>query len=215
MSMTPNNSTSVLCWPKKVLSADDLRRHLTSQRELLLLPRTVITPLALDELRAKGIRVQWQASPGMNDAIPGGPSAKWYYAQETPDTMISLVMHALEREGVQVAYIAPGLPWVSAIASYAEMLVSNKSGGIAFVREPSLVCCIANKIAGIRAASVHSVPSIAATKKALGPNLFALDQSGKTFFELRQMLRTITADAPKCGDDIAKTLSELDGHAHR
>ena len=95
------------------------------------------------------------------------------------------------------------------------MLVTNNAGGIAFVREPALICCIANKIAGVRAAAAHNVMNIATMMKTLGPNLFALDETGKTYFELRQMLRTIIAHAPTCGDDLAKTLQELDGHAHR
>lgn len=213
MSMTPNISTSVLCWPNKVLSADDLRRHLTSQRELLLLPRTIITPLALDELKAKGIRIQWQASPGLNEAKPGDRTTKWFYAQENVDTMIAVLTQALARDGIALTpfEMANG-PW---IVRLAERIMTNNAGGIAFVREPALTCCIANKIAGIRAAAAHSVPNVTSIKKTLGANLYAIDHVGKTFFELRQMLRAITADAPKCGDDLAKTLQELVGHAHR
>jgi hypothetical protein len=213
MSTAPNSSTKVLCWPKKLLSADDLRRHLTSQREVLLLPRTIITPLAVDELKAKGVRIQWQSSPGLNDAIPGGPPSKWFYAQEKHGTIIHSILQALARDGVVLtSYEITQAPW---ILRFAELLVTSQSGGVALVREPALVCCIANKIAGIRAASVNNVPNVASAKKTFSPNLFALDQTGKTFFELRQMLRTITADAPTCGEEIAKTLQELDGHAHR
>lgn len=213
MSIVPNNVTNVLCWPKKLLSADDLRLHLTNQRELQLLPRTIITPLAVDELKAKGIRVVWQVSPVMSAANGGVESNRWFYAQEKHDTMISSVLQALSREGIVLSPLEtmPG-PWV---VRFAELILANHAGGVAMVREPGLICCIANKVAGIRAASVHDVPQVASVKKSMGANLFAMDGAGKTFFEVRQMLRTITASAPTCGEGVAKTLSELDGHAHR
>ena len=53
MSANQDNADAhVLHWSGKLLSADDLRKHWNSQRELVLSRQTLITPLALDELRA-------------------------------------------------------------------------------------------------------------------------------------------------------------------
>ena len=41
----------VLRWTGKLLSADDLRRHLKGQRELIVQRQTIVTPLAVDELK--------------------------------------------------------------------------------------------------------------------------------------------------------------------
>src|SRR5437763_6670121 len=91
----------VLCWPRRVLSADDLRRHLTSQRELQLLPRTIITPLAADELRARGIRITWQdATPA-----PMQQACAWGYAQQRPDVAVAGAVQALERDGIRLAVL--------------------------------------------------------------------------------------------------------------
>src|SRR6516164_2024953 len=99
MSGNGETDAQVLCWPRRVLSADDLRRHLTSQRELQLLPRTVVTPLAADELKARGIRVTWQdAKPA-----PVNENCLWGYAQERPDTAVASAMQALERDGIRLA----------------------------------------------------------------------------------------------------------------
>ena len=93
MKDTPQTTTGVLCWPKRLLSADDLRRHLTSQRELLLLPRTVITPLAADELRAKGVTISWQVPTAKGNATP--KQGTWCYAQEKHDAMILSAIKAI------------------------------------------------------------------------------------------------------------------------
>src|SRR5207302_2335460 len=89
----------VLCWPRRVLSADDLRRHLTSQRELQLLPRTIVTPLAADELKARGVRITWQDAK----AAPATEACQWRYAQERPDAAVTSAVQALERDGIRIA----------------------------------------------------------------------------------------------------------------
>src|ERR1035441_9123810 len=125
MKDLPLSSTSVLCWPKRLLSADDLRRHLTSQRELSLLPRTVVTPLAADELRAKGVRITWQV-PQAKEAAP--TKAAWIYAQEKPDVMIGAAIRALQHDGVALTPLeisGPPATWLQAIKA-------AQLGGIVF-----------------------------------------------------------------------------------
>lgn len=201
-------STSVLCWPKRLLSADDLRRHLTSQRELSLLPRTVVTPLAADELRAKGVRITWQL-PQAKEAAP--TKAAWIYAQEKQDAMIVAAIRALQHDGIALTpFEISGSP-----ATWVQAIQAAQLGGIVFCGDPATVCCIANKIAGIRGAAVLTVAQVARAKKNLGANLFAIESPGPTFFQVRQMLKTIVADKPNCPEDIANVLKELDGHAHR
>jgi hypothetical protein len=200
---------SVLCWPKRLLSADDLRRHLSSQRELLLLPNTVITPLAADELRAKGVRISWQV-PQAKEAVTSKPGT-WSYSQEQPDALVAAAVQALERDGVKLTLHDGKGP-----RSLAEAILSAKlCGGVAFCSDPALVCCIGNKVAGLRGAAVWSAAQVQRAKKHLGANLFAIEMPGRTLFELRQMLRAIVTDAPNCPETLARTLQELDGHAHR
>jgi hypothetical protein len=200
--MNGNGQTDaqVLCWPRRVLSADDLRRHLTSQRELQLLPRTVVTPLAADELRARGIRITWQDAK----SAPADETCQWGYAQERPDSAVTSAVQALERDGIRLA----------ALDVPADALWKAGAGAIVFCGDPGLVCCVANKYSGVRAAVVATPQAAARARQSLGANLFAIEMPGPTFFELRQILRTICAGAPACPAALATTLKELDGHAH-
>lgn len=214
MNVAQQNSTSVLCWPKRLLSADDLRRHLTSQRELVLLPRTIVTPLALDELRAKGVRVSWHVpKPAESTTVR---QDKWSYAQEKPHALVASAIQALERDGITLTALefAPSLR-DGARTTATAILNKGYQGAVVFCSDPALVCCIANKIAGLRAVAVGNTAEVVRTKKSLGPNLFAIEMPGRTFFEIRHMLKTIvTRDSP-CPAEIAKSLQEVDGHAHR
>jgi hypothetical protein len=209
MSGNGETDAQVLCWPRRVLSADDLRRHLTSQRELQLLPRTIVTPLAADELRFRGIRVtfQTQAAAAKKDA----DAACWGYAQERPDNIVASAVQALEHDGMKLVTID------SADArKLGETIARGQCPGVVvFCSDPPLVCCIANKLSGIRAAAIATPQAAMRARQALGANLLAVEMPGRTFFELRQILRIACNGPACCPDDVAKTLKELDGHAHR
>jgi len=88
------NDAAILCWPGRLLSADDLRRHLTSQREIVIAPRTIVTPLALDELRGKGVRVRRE------ETAAAASKQSWAYAQDVADALIDAALNALAREGL-------------------------------------------------------------------------------------------------------------------
>jgi hypothetical protein len=75
---------------------------------------------------------------------------------------------------------------------------------------------VANKVAGLRAVTAVTVGQAARATRTLGANLIAVEMPGRTFFEVRQILRTLCTSAlPACPDGVACTLQELDGHAHR
>lgn len=200
----------VLSWPKRLLSADDLRLHLHGQRELVLLPRTIVTPLAADELRARGIRVTWQS---VMTAPPAAASpATWGYVEEKQDPLVAAALRALERDGITIPALGPG-PIREVLRRVAG---GQPSGAIVFSASPALVCCIANKHAGLRAAAVLGPAQVGRLRMGLAPNFYAIEMPGRTYFELRQILRMIAATPPgPCPAELAATLKELDSHAHR
>ena len=88
-------------------------------------------------------------------------------------------------------------------------------GGVVFCDDPALVCCVANKLPGLRAAAVTTVAQAARATLTLGANLLAVEAPGRTYFELRQMVRLLCAPERSARTAPACTLRELDGHAHR
>jgi ribose 5-phosphate isomerase RpiB len=202
----------VLTWPRRVLSATDLRRNLNGHHELVLAPDTVVTPLAGDELRANGIRVVRQA--------PAQPTttATWGHGQDRPYPLVKSAVQALAREGLLVREW-PGtgddLPcrWAKAVAEC--VAAGECAGGVLFCTDPGLTCCVANKVPGLRAVAVTTVAAAARATLALAANLLVVEMPGRTFFEIRQILRTLVTSTASCPDGVACTLRELDGHAHR
>jgi ribose 5-phosphate isomerase RpiB len=205
---------NVLCWPGRVLAAEDLRRSLNGQREVVLLPGTVVTPLAWEQLRTIGVSIKRQPAEG-----PVAPPSRWGFAQERPHPTVRSAVQALEREGL--AFKELGAPaeaetcrWARAVAECVAR--GECPGGVLFCQDPGLACCVSNKFTGLRAVPVVTVAQAARATLTLGANLLAVEMPGRTFFEVRQILRILcTAGEPVCPAGVACTLKELDGHAHR
>ncbi|HYT88504.1 MAG TPA: RpiB/LacA/LacB family sugar-phosphate isomerase [Gemmataceae bacterium] len=203
----------VLRWSGRVVAADDLHRSLNGHRELLVEPAAVITPLALEQLRDRGVQIRRQAPEAAKTT-----RATWGYAQDRPHPLVKSAVQAVEREGfywreLPPAESASSCRWAKAVA---ECVASGAcQGGVVFCQDPGLVCCVANKVAGLRGVAVTTVAQAGRAVLTIGPNLVAVEMPGRTFFEIRQILRILCVAGQACPAGIACTLQELDGHAHR
>jgi hypothetical protein len=73
---------------------------------------------------------------------------------------------------------------------------------------------VAIKVKGVRAAHVLNAQQAARAFLTLGANLLAVEMPGRTFFEIRQIVRCLVKPSA-CPESVACVLQELDGHAHR
>jgi hypothetical protein len=142
----------------------------------------------------------------------------WGCGTDRPHVMVECAVRALRREGLTIRDLAAprDLPcrWARAVAEC--VAAGECAGGVVFCEDPGLVCCVANKVPGLRAVPVTTVGQAARATLTLAANLLAVEMPGRTFFEVRQILRTLyVAQAGACPDGVACTLRELDGHAHR
>src|SRR6266436_2499011 len=91
---------NALRWSGKVVTAEDLRQSLNGERQLLVVPGTVITPSALDHLKAKGVSVVRGEASAKPPAMDGEKlRMRWGYWMERPDSVVSNVVQALKRDG--------------------------------------------------------------------------------------------------------------------
>jgi ribose 5-phosphate isomerase RpiB len=146
-------------------------------------------------------------------------SAIWVIGQDRPHPMVSTAVQALAREGFafhEFPLEAQQLPcrWAKAVA---ECLARGEyQGGVLFCDDPGLVCCVANKVSGLRAVPIVTIAQAARATLSLAANLLVVEMPGRTFFEIRQILRMLAGSSTRaCPDGVACTLQELDGHAHR
>jgi hypothetical protein len=142
----------------------------------------------------------------------------WGYAiQGRPVPLLQAALQSLQRDGLQPRLLpsCAGEPcgWVRQVA---ECLKSGEcKAAVVFCDETGLACCVSNKVAGIRAVAVTTVFQAKRALQELGANLLIVETAGKTFFELRQMLKLCATVEANCPAGVACVLQELDGHAHR
>jgi len=208
-----NGAHGDLLWQGRVLAADPLRRSLNGHRRVLIAPGTIVTPLAAEELRSSGVALEVQREETATE------SKTWGCAQDHGYTVVQSALQALKREEI----LLRSLPviedtqlsrWAKAIGDCVGQ--GECCGGVVFCQDPGLVCCVANKVPGLRAVAVTTVAQAARAMLTVGANLLAVEMPGRTFFEIRQILRQFCAGGQRaCPDGVSYTLRELDGHAHR
>lgn len=147
----------------------------------------------------------------------GRTVAGWGYAVEgRPSTMLQIALRAAQRNGhsPQTLPACEGetCDWVRRVA---ECLHNGRCRtAVLFCRDACLACCVANKVPGVRAASVTTVAQAARALEKLGANLLVVEMADRTYFECKELLR-LCCDGAACPPGVACVLQELDGHAHR
>ncbi|MFO0876468.1 MAG: RpiB/LacA/LacB family sugar-phosphate isomerase [Gemmataceae bacterium] len=147
-----------------------------------------------------------------------GQQAIWGYGFDRDHAMVQAAVRMLMREQVALRplHCPPGDAACHWAKSVAHCLATGEcQGGVLFCADPGLVACVANKVPGIRAVPVTTVNQCARATLTLAANLLVVEMPGRTFFEIRQILRTLVTNGAACPDGVACTLRELDGHAHR
>jgi ribose 5-phosphate isomerase RpiB len=194
-----------LLWPGRVLTAEDLRRNLNGHASVALGSGAIVTPAAREHLLERGIRL---SSPV--DAARAG------YARDREYPFVAAAIASLAREGLLLAELS-GYS-VGDVAGWSKSLATDVARGdcrslAVFCTDPGLTCCVANKVAGLRAVAVTTIAQMTRAANSLSANFVAVEMPGRTYFEVLQVLRMI-AQTKTCPTDVASTLQELDGHAH-
>jgi|SRR6516162_862287 ribose 5-phosphate isomerase RpiB len=151
--------------------------------------------------------------------VDPAPAGKWWICQEHPHPLVQSAVQVLHREGLPLEDMPPApekaaCAWAKAVGKCVAR--GDCCGGVVFCRDPGLICCVANKLPGLRAVAANSTADAERAASTVGANLVVVAMPGRTFFEIRQILRILCrANAPQCPPGVATTLKELDGHAHR
>ena len=148
----------------------------------------------------------------------GQDDPTWAIAVEgKPSPMLQVALTAIRRNGGQPRVLLECngdlCRWVRQVAEGVRRGPCRAAA--VFCRDAGLASCIANKVAGVRAAAVATVAQAARALDQLGANVLVIEMAGRTYFECKEMLRLCCQGTAVCPDQVACVLQELDGHAHR
>jgi len=126
------------------------------------------------------------------------------------------VVTSLDRDGFSFSLKAVNGPpshWTCEIAQ--QIIPEKNAGAVIFTCSPSVVACVANKIAGIRAVMVSTIPQYQLALLQLNPNIVVVEMPGRTFFEMKYFARCLYRRSQLIDSSLLQTLQELDKSAHR
>lgn len=144
--------------------------------------------------------------------------ASWAYAvQGEPTPMLRAALTSLQRNGKEPRKLpaceGESCNWFRRLA---ECLQQGQCDGVVlFCKDASVACCVSNKHAGVRAASVETVPQARRALNAVGANFLIVETAGKTYYECRELLRLCQDQSSLCPPGVACVLQELESHARR
>src|SRR5712691_5108996 len=149
----------------------------------------------------------------------GQARSAWGYSIEgKPPVMLQAALRTLQRNGTPPhelpACNGEACGWVRRVAECLRDGTCRVA--VLFCEDSGLACCVANKVHGVRAAAVWTIPQAKRALGGLGANLLIVETDGRTFYECKEFLRLCcNGDLAPCPDGVACVLEELDGHAHR
>ncbi len=186
---SPGADREGLHFAGRLLGLRDAERLAGTTRVVRIAPGTVVTPLAKDHLRRLEIGVEW-VSRGEIERL--GRRGEWGFAIESEGGMIGAVRRELLNQGEAWHDLGPD-------AESAARWVASRSerGAAVLTGEASVAAWRANRVDGVRAATVVDADSVVRAASALGANLIVVEPRGKSIFEVRHLLATFRRLGPQ------------------
>jgi hypothetical protein len=173
-----------------VITADVLQERLQAGQVLRIGSKSILTPTARDWLRERKIR--WQRA-GRHSAPAAGGSIRRQLLIATVTPAVRTLREALPRELPGWKHELLGRPIELANAAVRAISTAEADLVVAISDAADVVVCRANRNSTVRAAAPTSAEHLRLLAEHLGPNVLVINPRGRTFVELRNLLRGCAA----------------------
>jgi hypothetical protein len=172
-----------------IITADVLAENAAGRKKVVVGARAIVTPSARDWLRHNKVELIQGATA--TTASAEMKSDKLVITHSASQTIHRVLEDAgrpsnggWNRDSVESAEDA-------AKKTIGELRRESSRVIVVLTSEPEVVACLANRNEKVKAAVVADAATVARVKSGLGGNVFVIDPSGRSFFELRIMLKQI------------------------
>ncbi|WP_235905248.1 hypothetical protein [Tautonia marina] len=159
-------------------------------REVRIAPTTVITPIARDHLKRRGILIRW-----VSEHL-AGRLGEWGFVIEEGVAMADPIRRSLL--GSEGSWHEAGQGVIEA----AQWVASEEGrGAVVFTDQGSVACWLAAQVAGVRSAAPGDADGVARAVEHLGVNLLVLEPAGHSLPSLLHCVKVFRkSGAPECPD---------------
>lgn len=169
---------------ERVVTLAQLDGRLAGVREVVVLPRAVVTPAVADELRRHSVSLVRAAAPARPTETAAGVRVELWNVSRSFDAA-PLVEHLRSGGCTPVEHQADCL--VRTTNALAVEVHTDAALGLILTRHAAVALCLANRHAGVRAVTAGDVPTLHAAVEAVGANVLVLDWSKLSGFALKQL----------------------------
>jgi hypothetical protein len=186
-SETNNGKTTQLT--DSIISADVLAEKVAGRKTVVVGARAIVTPSARDWLRHNKVElIHGATATTVSAAMKSDKLVITHSASQTIDRVLEDASRqsngGWNRNSVESAEDA-------AKKAIGELRRASSRVIVVLTSEPEVVACLANRNEKVKAAVVADAAAVARVKSGLDGNVFVVDPAGRSFFELRNILRQI------------------------
>lgn len=179
----------------RVITADLLAARLDGTTRVIVSPRAIVTPAAWDLVREQGITIQRaDARPAANGTAQLAAPAKsatslpllLLIVRSTPavDRLYEDLKATCRRELL-------GCPDDAAKLAISAVARGETNSVIILAAQTHRAACLANRHDAAKAVAVRNAADVPVVRKQLRANVWCVDPTEKSWFELRNILRAI------------------------
>lgn len=184
---------------ENVVTAEVLLAHVAGQSRIAVRDRAIVTPAAWDTARERGIEIVRASATAAEQGNAKPVTAKKQGHPAGVDLPQLLVVHstdAVERvwEDIRDRWRREllGCPDDAAALAISAICRGETSTVVMLATQTHRAACLANRNEQVKAVAIRDAGDVRTIRKQLRANVWCLDPAGKSWFELRTLLRTIT-----------------------
>jgi hypothetical protein len=186
----------------RVVTLDSLPEGLSGIREICVPRGALVTPAAVDALRAKGIRLtRSDGTKGGAGRLSGGVTVGVAACAAEPVT-IGRIEQALARTVEPLARV--GL--VDVVREMGDLVALGGMRGILFTAETAAALCLANRRCGVRAITGRDAAEVHGAARSVGANVLVIRPDGLSTWQQLELARNFVNGSPRCPDEYCDAL---------
>ena len=177
-----------------IITADVLEQSVRPGQPLRIGRNSILTPSARDWLNAK--RMSWTRQDKSGNAA-AGPRGKWQIVLQTVTPTVRSLQDGLRRlaDGWKIELV--GQPLEAAVLATHLISTAECEGVVIFTEQAELIACKVNRHERVRAAVMQNGKQWEHVMRTLSANVVCISPVGRTFIELRNLLRDCAATRPR------------------
>ncbi|MEK6260221.1 MAG: RpiB/LacA/LacB family sugar-phosphate isomerase [Planctomycetota bacterium] len=179
-----------------VITADLLEVTARVGQPLKIGRSSILTPSARDWLHTK--RIDWSRIDKL--AVSGSSAtkgaARWQLIVQTVTPTVKALHDGLKRESEGWKIELVGQPAEAATLAMSSISKAEHDGVAILSEYAEIIACRANRHERVRAAVISDRKQLELTMQHLGVNVICINPNGRTFIEIRNLLRDCAAKRP-------------------